>query len=77
MTRPKDENLLDSIQDLLMEGPGSLRDIALELNISEETARRAIHRLKFLGLVVDHSMMPNGKARPFMLYDVARTRKAA
>lgn len=77
MSKPKDENMHNAIQDLLMDGPGSLRDIALELNISEETARRHIRKLEFEKLVVVHSVLDNGSARPVTLYDVARTRKAA
>lgn len=67
----------NGVMDELMEGPGTIGDVALETGFNIETVRRVIRYLESKGLVEPCGISKGGNGRPVTRYQMARTRKAA
>ena len=65
------------VMDVLMDGPDTISSIAHETDLSAETVRRCINKLKFAGYVRSMCMERDGAFRPTTVYELVRTRKAA
>ena len=71
-------NFENQVMDVLMDGPASISDLALDTGLSHETAKRIVRHLQFNGLVETYGLIPKGNSlRPVMFFQMARTRKAA
>lgn len=66
------------VMDVLMDGPETQSNIALELGATAESVRRAIHKLTFSGYVAAREFQRSGGGFwQTKVYELVRTRKAA